>query len=140
MIVDVKHIINIEEAIKILSYATSSDIDKVKKIYEEYLFSNNFILLGYEIDNKLVGLIGFYSSDKVSKIYELKHISVDIDYRKSGIGRKLIENILEAYDIKELVAETDDDAVDFYKKMGFEIVNLGEKYPGTIRYRCSLRM
>lgn len=35
-----------------------------------------------------------------------------------------------------LVAETDADAVGFYRHSGFEVMSLGEKYPGTERFSC----
>ena len=33
-------------------------------------------------------------------------------------------------------AETDKDAVDFYRKLGFSVTSLGEKYPGVERFHC----
>ncbi|MNP39986.1 hypothetical protein D3C76_1335850 [compost metagenome] len=33
-------------------------------------------------------------------------------------------------------AETDKDTVGFYKKIGFSITSLGEKYPGVERFEC----
>lgn len=35
-----------------------------------------------------------------------------------------------------IVAETDDEAVDFYRRYGFFITSLGEKYPGVERFLC----
>nr|WP_201024033.1 hypothetical protein [Paenibacillus sp. 32O-W] len=32
--------------------------------------------------------------------------------------------------IRRMEAETDKDAVDFYRKIGFHVTTLGEKYPG----------
>lgn len=37
---------------------------------------------------------------------------------------------------KRVIAETDDEAVDFYRNIGFEVHSLGEKYPGVERFRC----
>ena len=31
------------------------------------------------------------------------------------------------------------DAVEFYRKLGFSIESLGEKYPGVERFRCTLQ-
>lgn len=38
-----------------------------------------------------------------------------------------------------IYTETDNDAVDFYRKYGFEITSLGEKYPGVERFLCEFR-
>jgi len=35
-----------------------------------------------------------------------------------------------------IVAETDHEAVDFYRRYGFFITSLGEKYPGVERFLC----
>jgi hypothetical protein len=37
-------------------------------------------------------------------------------------------------------AETDADAVDFYRAIGFAVENLGERYPGVERRRCRLEL
>ncbi|EJS58105.1 hypothetical protein ICA_01925 [Bacillus cereus BAG1O-3] len=35
-------------------------------------------------------------------------------------------------------AETDDGAVEFYKRIGFQVKSLGEKYTGIERFPCYL--
>ena len=42
------------------------------------------------------------------------------------------------YNLQEIIAETDKDAVAFYRKVGFKIQSIGEKYPGTERFLCKL--
>lgn len=63
-------------------------------------------------------------------------IAVDKTQQRNGIGKKLINFVLDNYKRKILIAETDGDAVDFYRKCGFQVNSLGEKYPGIIRYDC----
>ncbi|NYE04281.1 ribosomal protein S18 acetylase RimI-like enzyme [Bacillus niacini] len=46
----------------------------------------------------------------------------------------MISSILEMY--PSVHAETDSDAVEFYRKYGFKITSLGEKYPGVERLLC----
>jgi ribosomal protein S18 acetylase RimI-like enzyme len=53
-----------------------------------------------------------------------------------GIGKKLIEYSFYHLKPSILVAETDDDAVEFYRRCGFIINSLGEKYPDIVRYEC----
>jgi len=50
----------------------------------------------------------------------------------------MINNIIAQSNIKELIAETDDDAVEFYRKCGFKIKDLGAVYDNTRRYKCIL--
>ncbi|MDN4071264.1 hypothetical protein NYE70_06050 [Paenibacillus sp. FSL R5-0407] len=49
-----------------------------------------------------------------------------------------IEMINQENSIRRIDAETDMDAVDFYRKIGFQIIRLGEKYPGIERFKCIL--
>jgi ribosomal protein S18 acetylase RimI-like enzyme len=37
-----------------------------------------------------------------------------------------------------LEAETDSEALAFYRRIGFRVESLGEKYPGVERFRCVL--
>ena len=48
-------------------------------------------------------------------------IAVNENCRKQGIGSALLSFVLENFNILELTAETDDDAVGFYKKFGFTV-------------------
>lgn len=47
-----------------------------------------------------------------------------------------IEYITNCIKSHIIIAETDDEAVGFYRKCDFEVNNLGEKYPNVIRYEC----
>lgn len=67
---------------------------------------------------------------------EIRHIAVADDYRGRGIGSRMIEDIIKLHGIQEISAETDVDAVGFYRKIGFNIKSLGEKYPGRERFYC----
>ena len=68
---------------------------------------------------------------------EIRHIAVATTSRKKGIGARMIEEIVKLHGIQEIFAETDQDAVGFYRKNGFKIKSLGEKYPGRERFYCA---
>lgn len=68
---------------------------------------------------------------------EIRHIAVAGNCRDRGIGSRMIEQVIKLHGIQEIFAETDVDAVDFYRKSGFNIKSLGEKYPGRERYYCA---
>ena len=71
--------------------------------------------------------------------FEILGIAVESAFRGMGIGSKLISSAIESLSCHQICAETDDDAVGFYRNYGFDIESLGEKYPGVVRYRCTLR-
>ncbi|WP_235473679.1 hypothetical protein [Lysinibacillus macroides] len=50
----------------------------------------------------------------------------------------MIDFINDKYALLVIAAETDKDAVDFYKKYGFKVSSLGEKYLGVERFTCVL--
>lgn len=116
----------------LLSYATS--LEKVKGEYASYLYSNRGKLFGFRVGETVIGCIGieFLDGDRC----KIKHVAVMPDRRGEGVGIKMVDFILEHYSISSMVAETDRDAVLFYKKIGFEIASLGEKFPGVERFRC----
>lgn len=68
---------------------------------------------------------------------EILILSVAKEYQGRGVGRALVAHIQRQLKIP-LTAETDDEAVGFYRRCGFSVTSLGKKYPGVIRYRCIL--
>lgn len=70
----------------------------------------------------------------------ITHIATSSECRGQGIGRKLIEFARDNFGFEQIEAETDDDAVEFYKACGFAIEPLGENEYGVQRYRCVLRV
>lgn len=66
------------------------------------------------------------------------HIAVDSDYRQKGIALQMIKEVVRIYQLTYIEAETDDGAVEFYKRIGFQVKSLGEKYTGIERFHCYL--
>ncbi len=66
------------------------------------------------------------------------HIAVSKKYRNQGIALQMIKEIIRKYELTYIEAETDKEAVGFYKKCNFKIESLGEKYPGIERFYCYL--
>lgn len=97
--------------------------------------ANKLFLLTHE--GQALGLVGVRRVGDAAA--EILHIAVDAGTRQQGIGRRMIDELLRVEALSELVAETDQDAVGFYRRCGFVVKSLGEKYPGTERFLCSLR-
>ena len=68
--------------------------------------------------------------------WEILGIAVLPAYRKQGIATALLDYARRSLPVQRLAAETDDDAVGFYRRYGFAVRSLGERYPGTVRYLC----
>ena len=71
-------------------------------------------------------------------VIEILNIAVSSSFQKPGIGSSLINHCIHMLHPDEMIAETDDDAVEFYRKFGFHILALGDKYgAGIMRYLCT---
>ena len=53
----------------------------------------------------------------------------------------MIKQVINDYSLLSVYAETDDDAVGFYQKNGFSIIEFAETYDGetVVRYKCELK-
>jgi ribosomal protein S18 acetylase RimI-like enzyme len=65
------------------------------------------------------------------------HLAVHPDYRKRGLGKRLIEQAMTRFNLESVALETDDDAVGFYRSCGFNITEITSKWPGVRRYCCT---
>lgn len=68
----------------------------------------------------------------------LAAIAVAPDDRGRGWGRSLIAAMPTLVGIGDLTAETDAEAVGFYRALGFAVTSLGERYQGVERFACRL--
>lgn len=70
----------------------------------------------------------------------LEYIAVASDRRGVGLGARLVDAVRRARPDLPLIAETDDDAVDFYRALGFSVdaAPRDARWPDRRRYRCTL--
>ena len=88
--------------------------------------------------DKIVGIM--VVSFKEQKEIEIIGIAIDVSARGKGIGSYMINQVINNYGLLSVYAETDNDAVGFYLKNGFNIMEFSESYDGetVIRYKCEL--
>ena len=87
---------------------------------------------GYYMDQELVGCLGIELVDAHQCV--IKHFAVSPVHRGKGIGGEMVQFINHHHSFSSIYAETDRDAVIFYKNIGFHITSLGEKHPGVERF------
>lgn len=92
--------------------------------------------LGYEEAGVIVAFIGLQRVSQEAGW--IRGIAVDPDRQRKGIGRALVRALRTRTSGLTLHAETDHDALRFYRACGFEATSLGEKYPGVERFECVL--
>ncbi|OBR65233.1 acetyltransferase [Paenibacillus oryzae] len=132
--INLKSYPNQSQVKELLACCMWPDEEKIAQELSAYLEDDSRSLLGEVIDHTLVGLMGItrISNEKVI----LKHIAVKEEYRNKGIGKKMLQAYIANQRISLLEAETDLEAVDFYRRIGFQISSLGEKYKGVERFKC----
>lgn len=119
-----------------LGYPTAIAATKADSVIAEYQANPQQPILGAEHNGELVGLIGLRLEGGGTAV--IRHIVVQPAWRGHGVGGAMIRAVCEQFALRRLAAETDRDAVDFYRRCGFEVESLGELYHGTERFRCVL--
>ena len=107
---------------------------RLKDRAEKYTEDKNVFAYACKSSEKYIGIVVFRAENNTAEILD---IAVKPEYRKHGIGRKLIDFILNQFPVDIIIAETDNDAVGFYKKCGFTVAP-AESIDDTERYSCKL--
>lgn len=89
-------------------------------------------IYAYKDNGTYKGIVVFKISDNIAEILD---IAVAAKYQGCGIGSKLIDFIFNRFCAYKIAAETDDDAIGFYKKNGFTVAETKTTY-NTKRYYC----
>lgn len=86
--------------------------------------------IGAFMGSRCVGVLSLFlaNTDQIPNLsqYQLRGMAVDPEYRKKDIGRKLVnfsENELRNRNVEILWCNAREIAVDFYKKLGFEVIS-----------------
>lgn len=107
--------------------------EKLNDLVNKYLKNQNIFVYGYIEDNQVEGIIVLDTTNTNNIV--ILNIAVNKIMRFKGIGSNLIDYSIESLNPKMIISETDD-VVGFYKKYGFKIISLGEKYGNCNRYEC----
>ncbi len=87
---------------------------------------------GLTVDEKLVAV---YALKRVHLAMEITDLAVAPDHQRRGYGRRALADALRRAGRLPLVAETDEDALGFYKACGFKPVGRRKLPNGVVRYR-----
>jgi GNAT superfamily N-acetyltransferase len=94
----------------------------------DYLTTGAHLVGAYDGDH-LVGVLGFRAG---STRLVMKHLATRPSLRNCQVGRSLVEWLATRCPDHPIVAKTD--SVGFYRRLGFSVSTLGEKYPGVERF------
>ncbi len=104
---------------QLLAYAVGDATDEALTHIVQNVYSNSvttrLLYVWIEDGRDVSGLIGYRFQRGFA---EILHIAVDPRMRRRGIGRRVIDGVIAVEHPGELVAETDHDAVEFYRNYG----------------------
>ncbi len=126
----------VAELVDQLEYPPEIRRAKTAEILRKYQEHPEQPILAAESDGALVGFIGLCLQPPGAAV--IQHIAVHHLHREQGIGRGMILEAFRIFSLRQVAAETDAEAVEFYRKIGFSVESLGEKYPGVERFLCKL--
>ena len=105
---------------------------------DQYLNDHSVKIFACFEQNKILGvMVGSFIEQK--KI-EIIGIAVDASVRGKGVASYMINQVVNNYGLLSVYAETDNDAVGFYRNNDFKIVEFSETYGNetVVRYKCEL--
>ena len=112
---------------------------------EEYFSDPSVKIFVCEIEGEKAGILVLKevctSGDAdVDPEAEILGIAVKESLQKKGIGKDMVYQVMEAEGLPKITAQTDDDAIGFYRNSGFEAERVVIEYPDgeAIRYNCVL--
>lgn len=99
---------------------------------EKYQADDKTKAHAYSESGEYKGIVVFKTEENTAEILD---IAVKPEYQGKGIGSRLIDYIFSKFQLNKITAETDDDAIGFYKKYGFIMTDTKLNYD-TKRYVC----
>ena len=86
-------------------------------------------------DHQITGILVIDRSKQIPEI-----VGIAVAEQKHGIGKKLILEAMRLERLDRIFAQTDEDAVGFYRKCGFSAERIVKAYPDgvAVRYQCFL--
>ena len=112
--------------------------EKFNNKVDLFLNDNSVKIFACFEQDKIMGIM--VVSFKEQKKIEIIGIAVDVSTRGKGIGSYMINQVINNYGLLSIYAETDNDAVGFYRNNGFSITEFSETYGAetVVRYKCEL--
>lgn len=135
VLLNVKSRIHDGEIQQLLGYSVFPDPESLQEAVSQYENNEQTWLFAYESEGLPVGIIGFELNEQQEMT--LRHLAVEPESRGEGFGRGMLLEIIDDIQPVRITVETDEEAVQFYRNVGFVIRSLGEKYPGVERFLCT---
>ena len=117
-----------------------------KALMEKFLSDPSVKIFVCDMDGEKAGILVLRETEappgpETGVEAEILGIAVRKDLRGKGIGKEMVCQVMKAEHLKKITAQTDDDAIGFYRKSGFEAERVVIEYPNgsVVRYNCTRR-
>ena len=129
--------------------------EKAFSVYKDCMYKPTFEkycnIMGELVSNALVriflceasdDIVGMLVMKKEANKAEIVGVAVSEEYRHQGIAKQILRHAIAEDGLQAVFAQTDDDAVGFYRKCGFEVEEEVIEYPDgvCVRYNCELKL
>lgn len=132
-ICDVKDELTNEDILKLLAPSVFNPApERLLSRAEKYQADDKVKAYAYSDNGEYKGIIVFKIKEQTAEILD---IAVKSEYQGKGICSMLIDYIFSKFAVSKITAETDDDAIGFYKKYGFTVTDTKVNHD-TKRYVC----
>ena len=111
--------------------------DHFKEQMEDYLNEQSVRIYICENRGEKAGMMVLNYSGAAAEIIG---IAVTNKARCQGIGKRMIQSVMESEGLERIEAQTDDESIGFYRKCGFTEERTAVDYPdgSVVRYNCIL--
>lgn len=132
-ICDIKEIITEPDMSKLLAPSVYNPTqERLQNRAKKYQEDENSNIYACKEDGEYKAIIVFKIVNNSAAIHD---IAVKPEYQGQGIGSILIDFIFDRFEVDNITAETDGDAIGFYKKYGFTVAETKVE-SDTKRYVC----
>lgn len=132
-ICDVKEIITEPDILKLLAPSVYNPTpERLLNRARKYQEDENTNIFAYKDIGEYKGIVIFKIVNKSATILD---IAVKPERQGQGVGSKLVDFIFNSFNVPNIISETDDDAIGFYKKYGFTVADTKVEFD-TKRYVC----
>ena len=132
-ICDVKDELTNEDILELLAPSVFNPTpERLLSRAKKYQADDKVKVYAYLENGEYKGIIVFKTENNTAEILD---IAVKPEYQGKGIGSMLIDYIFSKFAVSKIIAETDDDAIGFYRKYGFTVVDITVKFDAK-RYTC----
>ena len=108
--------------------------EKLDRVRQMYLSDKRYVMNAIYKSGSRIGLLGTeYLSDAIIAI---RHLVIARRFRRCGYGRIVLNYLSHGHPDRSLIALTDYESVDFYRKCGFSIRSMGAHEGGNERFEC----